>query len=184
MATGDLTTLPDVKTWLGLANVSTDDALLTRLVSALSAAIQSRINRTIASASYTETRNGSGMHALALTNTPVTAVASVTVDEVVIPARTTATGTGYVFDDHCVYLAGYCFSRGKQNVIVAYTGGYQTTPNDLAQAAIELVAFCYREKDRIGEAMKVLAQGNVSYVKDFPAHTLMAIDQYRRVIYP
>ena len=59
MATGDLTTLATMKAYLSPPLVTTtDDALLSRLVTAASGFIQSWLNRAIASASYSETRNG------------------------------------------------------------------------------------------------------------------------------
>ena len=61
MTTGDLTTLANVKAYFSPPLVTTaDDALLSRLITAASGFIQSWLNRTIASATYSETRNGAG----------------------------------------------------------------------------------------------------------------------------
>src|ERR1700722_8571853 len=101
MATGDLTTLANVKAYLSPPLATTaDDALLSRLITAASQFIQSWLNRTIASAAYTDTRNGTGGTRLFLRNRPVTAVASLTVDGVAIaPSSPPPTGDGYLFDD-------------------------------------------------------------------------------------
>ena len=61
MAFGDLTTLADVKVWLQTGQAAfpaTDDALLTRLVTAASQYIQTWLNRGIASADFLEVRDG------------------------------------------------------------------------------------------------------------------------------
>ena len=61
MATGDLTTLDNVKAWFSPPlTTTTDDTLLTRLVTAASQFIQTWLGRTIAETSYSETRNGQG----------------------------------------------------------------------------------------------------------------------------
>jgi hypothetical protein len=69
----DLTTLANVKGWLGVT-ATTDDALLTRLISAASDYVQKWLNRTIAVQPYTETRDGTGGYVLPLSNYPVSAV--------------------------------------------------------------------------------------------------------------
>ena len=80
---GDLITLTDVKAWLKIGQSDfpiTDDALLTRLVSAASQYIQSWLNRQIASADYFEVRDGTGGETLQFACFPVTEVAAVTID--------------------------------------------------------------------------------------------------------
>lgn len=183
MATGDLTSLANVKAWIGVTT-TTDDALLTRLVSAVSTAVQNRLNRTIASTGYTETRNGNGRVALQLTNYPVTAVASVTVDTTVIAARTAPTAAGFTFDERLVYLQGYCFTKGQQNVAISYTAGYAATPLDLEQATIEICALKYQSRTRIGLGSKGLAGETTTFLKDVPPDLLVMIDQYKRVLAP
>src|SRR5487761_205916 len=184
MATGDLTTLDNVKAWFAPPLMTTsDDALLTRLVTAASAFIQTWLGRTIAQTSYSETRNGQGGTRLFLRNRPVVAVASLTVDGVAIAPASGPGQAGYLFDDSSVYLAGHAFTRGQQNVTVAYTAGYAATPPELEQACIALVALRYKERDRIGQVSKNLAGEVVSFAqKDMPADVQTLLDQYRSVV--
>ncbi len=185
MSTGDLTTLANVKAYLSPPLATTaDDALLSRLVTATSQFIQTWLNRTIASASYADTRNGTGGTILFLRNRPVTAVTSVMVDGVTIaPSAPPPTGAGFLFDDSAVYLVGYCFTKGAQNVVVAYTAGYAATPPEIEQACIALVVLRYKERDRIGQASKNLAGETVSFQqKDMPADVATLLDQYRNVV--
>lgn len=184
MATGDLTTLANVKAYLSPPlTTTTDDALLTRLVTAASQFIQAWLGRTIAETAYSETRNGLGGTRLFLRHRPIVSVASVTVDGVAIAPVAGPGQPGYLFDDNSVYLAGTAFTRGQQNVTVAYTAGYATTPPELEQACIALVALRYKERDRIGQVSKNLAGEVVSFAqKDMPADVQTLLDQYRSVV--
>jgi len=184
MATGDLTTLANVKAWFAPPLTATaDDALLARLVTAASQFIQIWLGRTIAATAYAETRNGLGGTRLFLRNRPVLSVASLTVDGVAIAPASGPGQAGYLFDDSSVYLAGHAFSRGQQNVTVAYSAGYAATPPELEQACIALVALRYKERDRIGQVSKNLAGEVVSFAqKDMPADVQTLLDQYRSVV--
>jgi Phage gp6-like head-tail connector protein len=191
MAYGDLTSLADVKAWLQTGQSAfppTDDALLTRLITAASQYIQTWLNRRIAVADYLEVRDGNGGHSLPFACFPVSAVLSLSIDGISIPpapplAPTTGLTTGYVFSPTQLSVRGYRFTRRTQNVALTYTAGYPTTPPELAQACIELVALRYRERTRIGEVSKAIGGGEtVSYSqKDMSAPILTSLRQYRAV---
>lgn len=137
----DLTTLPNVKQWLSLTGLS--DPLLSRMITSVSAYLQSWLNRVIAAADYTEVRNGTGGAVLPLQQFPVLSVSSLTIDGIVIPLRPPLSANsvsplgsmftgfgppaGYTFDDFSVYVVGNKFWRGFQNIGVAYSAGYQST---------------------------------------------------------
>ncbi|HWK45124.1 MAG TPA: head-tail connector protein [Stellaceae bacterium] len=187
MAANDLTTLANVKAWLPGAGgggivYTTDDALLQRLITAVSSYVQNWLGRTIASAAYTDTRDGRGGDRISLVNYPVTAVAAVTIDGLSIPASPDGISAGFTFSDSTVFLIGYGFSRGTRNVAIFYTAGYAVTPSDLEQAVIGLVALRYRERDRIGLVSKGLAGETTAYAQqDMPADVAAVLAQYRRV---
>ena len=108
---------------------SLDDAMLGRLISAASTFVQSSINRTIRNLAYTDTLNGQNMSVLCFRNYPVTSVASLVIDGVTVPARpplapSVSNGAGYTFDATRLMLDGYVFTRGYQNVVVAYAAGF------------------------------------------------------------
>jgi hypothetical protein len=164
MAYGDLTTLADVKAWLQTGQnpfPATDDALLQRLITAASQFIQSWLGRQIAAADWLEVRDGTGGQLMVLANSPITAVLSLSIDGLTIPAALADGGfdAGYTFTPTELALRGYVFTRRPQNVIVTYTAGYQTIPPDLAQACTELVCLRHRERSRIGEVSKALGGG-------------------------
>jgi hypothetical protein len=188
MADGDLTNLADVKAWLQTGQnpfPATDDALLTRLITAASEFIQNWLGRQIAAADWLEMRDGTGGQLLAFANIPVTAVLSLSIDGLMIPPAPLDGGfsAGYTFTPTELALRGYVFTRRPQNVIVTYTAGYAATPPDIAQACIELVCQRYRERTRIGEVSKSLGGGEtVTFSqKDMPEAVKTLLAQYRAV---
>jgi hypothetical protein len=181
----DLCLLADVKGWIGTSVGTTDDALLSRLITAASVTMQQWMNRTIPSASYSETRNGQNTRSIRLSNYPVTAVSSVIVDGFSIPvaAGNLAQYAGYGFDQFNIYLSSYRFTKGLQNVTLAYTAGYAAVPIELSQACISLVVMRYKERDHIGLASKSMAGETTAYtVTDFPKTTLAMMNNYRKVV--
>lgn len=180
MAQGDLTTLVDVKAWMGIT-VTDHDAVLTRLISAASNYIQSWLNRDLLAADYTERFNGTGTASLMLTNYPVLSVTSVKINGLTIPAGSDS-ADGYFFDSDGLYLRGYRFERGVSNVLVSYRGGFETIPAELAQATIELVSLRHKERDRIGIVSKGLAGETITYSqRDFTASIKTVLTQFKRV---
>jgi len=168
MAFGDLCQLADVTAWLQTGQnpfPATDDALISRLITAASQFIQSWLQRQIAVSDWIEIRDGNGGQRMSFANFPVSAVLSLSIDGLVIPPAPApggvngGFGAGYVFSPTELALRGYVFSRRAQNVVVTYTAGYASVPPDIAQACIELVCQRYRERTRIGEVSKALMSG-------------------------
>lgn len=180
----DLTTLANVKQYSAIT-ISTDDALLTRLISALSIFVQTWLNRTIASANYIDTLNGVGGQAVQFQNYPVTAVSSLTIDGRTIPAAPvpiTSGWTGYVFDANQIMVSGYRFTRGWQNISVAYTAGFAATPMDIEQACLEIIDLRYKQRQQSGFISKAIGGETVTFdKKDMSASTLTVLQNYRRV---
>ena len=173
-----LCVLADVKAFLGVTSSATDGVLNT-LIANVSATIESFCNRTFASTVYTERRNGNDGYRLFLANGPVTAVSSVSVDGIAIIPAPDALTSGYLADANTVYLRGYTFTRGIQNVSVSYTAGFATIPLDVAQACIELVASHFAKRERIDKASETLGtQQTISYSQaDMPAAAKLALKQ-------
>ena len=182
--TDDLATLADVKSWLSIATGNTNsDAVLTRLITAVSRVIETYLSRKIKTANYVETRNGNGRTSIMLRNYPLTAIASIAVDGMTVPARLSPLSSGYVFDDSMIYLSGYAFNRGYQNIQVLYTAGYDIIPADIVQACIECVSFRFKERERIGQASKSIGGEVISYtVTDLPKNVRMILDQFKNVV--
>jgi hypothetical protein len=188
MAFGDLCQLSDVTAWLQTGQnpfPTTDDALISRLITAASQFIQTWLQRQIAVSDWIEIRDGDGGQRLTFANFPVTQVWSLSIDGLSIPPAPTGGrfGAGYVFSPTELALRGYVFTRRAQNVSVTYTVGYACVPPDIAQACIELAALRYRERTRIGEASKALMSGEtVTYAqKDMSDDIKTLLAQYRAV---
>lgn len=180
MAAGDLCAPSDVQAFLSLA-AGQDDALLQTLCTAASAFVLSALNRNLLEATYTETRNGHGGDRLPLYQYPVTAVSSVTIDGVAIPPAPGALASGYVFDDKMVYLRGYCFSCGAQNVVIEYTAGLAAVPFDIAQATVEIVALKYKRRLNLEVSGKTLNGETINFSQaDIPASAKSVLQNYMR----
>jgi uncharacterized phiE125 gp8 family phage protein len=177
----DLTTLSNLRSWLGVTGNS-DDVLLTRLVTAASAYVETYISRKILTASYTETVDGNGGDRQILRNYPIQSVSAVTISGAVIPISTAWNVAGYQNDDIGVTLIGYTFSRARRNVTVAYTAGFTTVPLDIEQCVLDMCSLRYRERDRIGFVSKSLAGETVTFmVKDMSDSVRTILNNYRRV---
>jgi len=193
----DLTTLSDVRAWLGITGTA-DDALLQRLITSASNYIQSWLNRQFAVATYTDITDGNSGDVQAFSNYPVQSVTLVTLGTgtgqgygqnlagggvITIQPSPDGFSQGYVFDPKFLYLIGYRFARGRMNVKITYTAGYTTIPQEISQACIELISLRYKERTRIGEVSKHLAGETITYSqKDFPEGVRTILNNYRKVI--
>jgi hypothetical protein len=179
----NLTTLANVKSWIGI-NAATDDALIERLIGGISQYIQSWLNRQFASQVYSEIRDGNGGRTMMFADYPVTSVSSVKINGKEIPPTNDFVSPGYRFSSMAITLNGYVFEKGVQNIELVYTAGYEVIPQDIEQATIELVALRYKERDRIGQQSKNMANGEtVTYmVKDFPPDVATLLKNYKKVI--
>jgi hypothetical protein len=211
MAFGDLTTLADVRAWLQTGPQpypSSDDALLSRLITAASRFVTSWLNRPIVAGDWQETRDGLGSWGedatIVFAVQPVTAVLQVVVDYITIPAvpafvpappgqiaivASLPTGpAGYVFTATALTIRGYWVPQKKACISLVYTAGFAPVPFDIAQATIELVCRKYRERTRIGERSKSLGGGETTAyetmsfsLRDMHSDIQVLLQQYRQV---
>lgn len=157
----DLCSLSDVKAWLQTGAdpfPPRDDAMLARLITAVSTTIESWLARPLGLANWQEVRRGLGgdhPNRMVLAVTPVTAILSLSIDTLSIPPSPTVVTAGYQFTPTEIQLLGYCFARNSR-VVVQYTAGYNPIPPDIQQTAIELVVRKYRERTRIAETSRSL----------------------------
>ena len=179
-----LTNYADVKAYLNLTT-DNDQALIIRLIGAASNFLQTYLNRNLESATYAETRNGTGNNRMMLFNDPVTLVSSVTVNNQVILPAVDSVSSGYIITDSMLHLRWYLFTRGIQNVVVVYTAGYSISPDmipdGIQQVCVDLVALKYKERDRIGENNKTFGGVTVSYrTWDLTKGQQGMLNQYQR----
>jgi hypothetical protein len=168
----DLATLQAVKDWL--PNVPDKaDALLQRLISSESAAIERHLCRPVLPEERTDVIIGYGSSTVMPPATPILAIERVLVDGAQVAVR---------HDGLTIWRAdGLHWPRGAR-VQVTYTAGYDTVPPDVEGACIELVAFRYRERDRIGHQSMSIAAGTVSYITSAMPHSVEArLAPYKKV---
>ncbi len=185
--TTQLCQLSDVHTYLNIQNTNSD-TLLAALITNASAFIESYCSRTFGVGNYSETYNGNGGHRLYVANGPVQSVQSLTIDGIAIPAVSSPLSTGYAFDADTIYLRpgttsgyGIGFSRGVQNVQVAYTAGFATLPSDVTQACIELVASKYKASQRVDIKTEGLGPNqSTSYNIGIPPSVIAMLARWRR----
>src|SRR5271154_6417036 len=142
MAASDLTSLSIVKAYLGPGLTTLSDSVLAPMVTNVSRAIYSEIQRVaLLPQAYSETFDGDYARAITLKNWPVTNVSSVTINGFAIAASPPLVANqsfqpGYIVDPwdgsvpgvmQRVSLRGYRWSYGHQNIIITYTAGYQIT---------------------------------------------------------
>jgi len=158
MTVGDLVQLSAVKAWCGVTTTN-DDALLTALITQISRGVYNYINRSfVLPANVVENYDGNGQQHLLLRNWPVGAISSLTIDGEPIPAAPPLVASappqaGYVLESaddqppgamQQLFLRGYHFRRGRQNVTVAYRAGYEIVGEAQiipASAPYQLTAF-------------------------------------------
>ncbi len=141
MATSDLATLADVKTWLsGSSGIgSSDDTLIARLITDVSGAITAYLGRpSLTPRPYSERLDGNGKARVFLRHYPVLQMTALAIDNVAVPAVMPPApgapyGKGYLLESwdglppgrpQALDLFQAIFRKGRQNVAVAYSAGY------------------------------------------------------------
>jgi hypothetical protein len=198
MSSPDLTTVADVKTWLGIADANAD-AILGRMVSAASSWFYNATARSVlVSAAVTEVKNGADTTEIFPREFPITAVASLTIDGIAIPVSTGPTVAGYTADSgYSIALRGgtsmvgsfsavpFVFSRGYSNIVYNYTAGYaggSLELGEIAQAVIELVAQKWARRSHTDQIAQGLGQQSLTFSqKDIPAEVQTVIDRFERL---
>ncbi len=150
--------LDDLKEWLTLGQTPfppTDDRLLTRLLVANSAVIESYLNRPVALATYEETidtwDDWRSYRRLVLCVTPIISVVSLTIGGIKIPPAPNAHGWGYFVYRNHLTVQGWWFFAPCGPIVVRYIGGYEVIPDDIVEACLEMAARKYKERSRIGQ---------------------------------
>jgi hypothetical protein len=142
MAQGDLISLTQLKVHLGVQS-SADDVLLAGLISQISRAICTYLNRPFVwPRDVVDVFDGNGRDRIQLRHWPVVAVTSASIDGRTVPQAATEMSAGWLIEAgdesppgamQKMMLRGGVFSRGWQNVSIAYRAGYQVV--DEAHAA-------------------------------------------------
>lgn len=133
-----LATLADVKYEAGIKQDDTtrDDRIQT-LINKISGRIEDWCGRAFKKATYEEEAyDGDGECELLLKQFPID-VTALSIDGVEVDLEDSLAVKVYEKEGYIWYGPG--FSKGRQNVLVSYSGGYETIPEGLQQACIEWV---------------------------------------------
>lgn len=81
----------------------------------------------------------------------------------------------------CVAI-GFSGGRGKAQVQISYTGGFDPLPDDVVNAVELLVVRFYKEiKSGLGDSIGVAELGTLQYTKALPARLVELLRPYKRV---
>lgn len=165
-----LTTVPACKAFRGIPGDNQEhDAELARLITAVQAFLEEECERVFEAATVTDYFHGDDWRdRVIVARPPLISITNIWDD----PARVYATplsASRYVIADAdagLIRLDGLTFTTGLRNIKVAYVGGYTEIPQDLSQAAMEMV-WAAREKganNLIGVRSRSVADGSVQFV--------------------
>lgn len=191
-------TTEKLKDWLKIT-VATDDTIIEELGEGVDQAFFDELGSDFVSQAYTtEKYDGNGQTKLWLRHRPITAVASLEINEVAVQAAADSISAGFLFDKDQLYIVQGTnvpvgsvlftdrFPRGQQNISVTYTAGrtIALTPKSLISAHRKQVAHEYRERDRIGEKSKTLGPDqNITYNLDtWAPGVLQVLQRYKNVV--
>src|SRR6267142_2112383 len=155
-----LTQLTTVKDRLAIT-VSTYDTLLTNAIEAVSTRFDNLTNRTLARTVGTTQEFPADKTEIILSCFPLEAVTKLELKSTEAEGWVEQTGIDYLIRNACVVSLSTRLGTWRDQGRITYTGGYvlpgttpdpgQTAlPDDLEQAAIEQVAYWYRNKDTLG----------------------------------
>lgn len=168
----DLTTLAHLRSFLSKQATDTnDDALLSSIITRISADVAKRCNRKFSAATVTEYHNGRGTEKIFVRRPPVNSVSSIHVDsDRVFGSDTQIDSDDVVISDEVsglITLNGDVFDKDPfvENVRVIYNGGFSTIPADLERCVLRLCAWDYLEAKRWNNTM-IKGEKNVDELRD------------------
>lgn len=181
----DLTTIAAARTW-GNITPGVTDAQVQSYVTAWSRMFQTLTRRgmdLIVGQSTVEQRDGTGTDSITTNDYPILPpltslrIGLQTVPPAVYPSF------GYNLDSGnqgYITLSGFRFTRGRGNVFISYNYGFASIPEDVSEAANEMVLWLLRMRDHVDVDMATLAQQIVKYKTKFPPTVCAVIDFYTR----
>lgn len=176
-----LTNLADVKESLGIASSDTSwDNLIIRMINKATLAIQNYTGRHFKAADYEdEEYNGNGINQLVLNQRPIISITTLNGRDTSLNESdfTTVDSELYFANDSAGVLdLNFSTSGNWSKYTVSYRAGYETIPDDLAEACAALAAYYVTNADgsnlgvvekREGQRMIKYASGSGSGANSF-----------------
>ena len=170
-----LITLAEAKSFLGLGNISTGDAILETVIEGVSASFSSYADADFKSATYTSAKfDGNGKTYFYLPHFPVTTFTSLYEDDTLLVKDTdywVDTDYGIVYRIRSLWpeignTARWTTSR--QGITVTYVAGYAAVPSDVKYACLNEVGRAYEmvDKHMFGETSRSVEGVSISLSTD------------------
>lgn len=189
-----------IKRWAPGDLDSERDDVLERLVESATEMIEAETGRRIVQASYTEYFDGRAAHGanrdtLYVANPPIGGTPTVKENGValVVGSGYDAAGSREVYlyasegrlvrsrvtRSAPVWERAHGWASGRQNIEVAYSGGYAAAPAHLIQACAELTLLLFQESRRVGLASAVNPSGSGEFMKQLSPVAQAALQSER-----
>lgn len=187
--TSELTSLSDLKAYLGITDNDSDTELQT-LIDSISDFIQNETDQQIVETKYREKIDGEYTESIVLSQRPIISVESLTIDEeaetdyliykdsAVIKRKDNGFNIWDYYNDEANY-----FPQGRQNIVVEYTAGYSTVPYDLQKAIWDIIKSARDRKDYSGLAQYSIGDESITWSKGaIPSEAMDTIMNYKSVV--
>ena len=138
----ELTTITAVKEYIPEAT-DNDNDILTKLITRASKFIKNHTNRELNETVFKEAIDGDNSCKLFLSEYPIISVENIKINDAIVYENGTAKDGNnyYIYQDIGIIRRSIYWPKDFQNIEVNYTAGYETIPEDLEQAVIEMGAF-------------------------------------------
>lgn len=185
-----LTSLADVKNHLNIGpSITTQDAVLIRIINAASAQIESYIDRKVLKRAYNEFQDGRNNDRTITRQWPIEKPTQVWDDPSGLFTNATnqlAVSEYEVEGDPAigiVLIGGRRFSKSTRNVRIVYQAGFDVVPYEISEACIWTVEFLYdmRSDRRIGVSSKGKNAESTTFLGDLPEVVKNMLLPYQRV---
>jgi len=193
-----LTSLANLKTYLNISG-TTNNTFMETLVDRATALMEEYTRRNLKARDYSydsdsedydkdnAVMDGNDRDVLILPQRPVNSLTTLRVNEQAISESTGVYVCGWMIDKKrgMVRLRCYLFTKGMDNVELAYNAGYSTVPDDLEQACIEQAAWMYKQspvgQGLLGVSSRSLQDGSISYTaKDLLPQVKLVLQNYKQ----
>ncbi len=179
-----LVTWDQLKRALGISK-DDDESRYEWLINGASSRIEQMVGRKLFSAERTEYQAGHGGEIILLDCWPVSEIDSLYVDaNREFGSDTEIDSEDYDLDSGSgvVYLLGKKAPRGRKIIKVTYTGGYESIPEDLQAATVEIVVANFRRMAKNQGGIKSISAPDsvgTTYELSIPVNARQVIELYK-----
>ena len=183
-----ITSFEYVSNYLGASGID-DPAkeVIEALINSVTKFVESYTKRRFKSQEYTEYISGDMTDTIIPYHYPITSVESLYDDDdrVFLEESLIDSSEYTIVDERYIRLYENFFDKDVNNVKIVYTAGYAIIPQDLAQAAAEIVVIKYRA-GRGGGDLNIVSKtrGDISTTykeSDIPENALSVLNLYKRI---